>query len=343
MNSRQHTYLKNKLAQYQNDELSQKEREIIDQWFNEHLPTAKSEFSKDEKATAQLRLELLGRIQMNLATQDQKELYPIHQDKKTYRFPHRWLSIACSVLLVAGLAYVYQYTTADQHQAVPATGQTFRTANGKMQKIILKDGTEIWMNAGTTIRIASGFSSSKFRKVYLEQGEAFFKVKRDTLRPFSITTKNLLTTVLGTSFNIRAYPDAHIYQVAVSTGKVKVARKDSSQWNVLSKGLVKGEVLTYHTHSHKTVIEPRNTALISNWKTNRSIYADGLTMSQIGAEISRQYAIAVQVRTEGNTDRRYYLTLPHQDLKIVLQQLAAAAGISYQLTSSQLIINPAIQ
>ena len=332
MNSKHHNFLNEKLAQYQNDELSREERDMIDQWFDQHFTAATTELPADDDTSEQLRLELLNRVKIYTAS-----------ERKIFRLPYRWIGIACSLLLVVGIAFLFQgQLQHDQHTRDSAT-QTFHTAEGKIQKITLNDGTEIWMNAATTIRIASDFSSSASRRVYLDQGEAFFKVKRDTLRPFSIATKKMLTTVLGTSFNIKAYPDAQIYQVAVNTGKVKVAQKGNQSWNVLSKGLVKGEVLTYHTNSGKTEIESRNTVLISNWKTDRSIYADGLTMTQIGAEISRQYAITVQVAAGVNDNKKYHLTLPHQDLKTVLQHLARATGINYQLTNSQLIINPAIE
>jgi transmembrane sensor len=346
MNSTESRFLKDKLAQYQNDVLSREEREIIDQWFNKHLALAASEFPLAEQASEQLRFELLSRIKAGATKEELQKVSENNtslQDKKIYRLAYKWWGIACSLILVSGFFIIYQYQVSGQKQASQTAGQTFHTANGKTQQIRLKDGTEIWMNAGTTIRIGSGFNKSKIRQVYLDQGEAFFKVSRDTLRPFRIATKNMLTTVLGTSFNIKAYPDAQIYQVAVSTGKVKIAEKDHRQWNVLSTCLVKGQVLTYHTHSRKTVIEARNTGLISSWKTDRSIYADGLTMSQIGAEISRQYAVTVKVTTNGSKQRRYHLTLPHHDLKTVLQELAIATGINYQLDNSHLIINPPLE
>jgi transmembrane sensor len=346
MNSIQYKFLKDKLSKYQNAELDREEMEIIDQWFDKHLALATTQFPLAEQESEQLRLELLNRIKVNEIQQMPRkgsEDREMLQDKKVYRLPYKWLSVACLLILFSGLAILYQYKSPAQKQAARAAELTYYTAHGKTQKLSLQDGTEIWMNAGTTIRISSGFSSSKLRQVYLDQGEAFFKVRRDTLRPFSIATKNMLTTVLGTSFNIKAYPDEQIYQVAVSTGKVKVAKKENSQLNILTTGLVRGQVLTYHISSRKAEIDTRNTEMISNWKTDRSIYADGLTISQIGAEIARQYAITVKVTAKGKKERRYQLSLPHHELKTVLQELAIATGINYQLTSSQLIINPSEQ
>lgn len=324
-------FLKDKLLRYQNDELDREEKTIIDDWFEAGRLASADQFPKNELDAEQVRLEISTRLH--------RQINPA----KTYKLPYYWLGIACSLFLVIGIAIYYQQQWLPNSSTPVAAEQVFHTPNGKMNKITLKDGTEIWMNAGTTLRVAADFSQSPERKVYLDQGEAFFSVKRDTLRPFSIATKNMLTTVLGTSFNIRAYPESKIYQVAVNTGKVKVARKDNKHWNLLSRGLIKGEVLSYHTLSGKTEIEPQHAKLISNWRTNQEIYADGLTLTEIGAQISRQYAIEVKVTKNENEQQKYHLILPHEDLKIVLQRLTIATGMNYQLSQSQLIINPARQ
>jgi len=328
MKSKPNKFLKDKLAQYQNDKLGKEEKDVIDNWFNAQQFVAENDFPINELAAERIALELSERLKLKLAKE------------KTLKLPYQWMAIACSIALIIGIVAYYRVQITPGTAAAELNDQVFHAPDGKLEKIILQDGTEIWMNAGTTLRVAANYSKSSFRKVYLDHGEAFFKVKRDTLRPFSIATKNMLTTVLGTSFNIKAYPETNIYQVAVKTGKVKVAQHEDKQWKVLSSGLIKGEVLTHHTTSGKTEIEVRNADLITNWKINRTIYADDLTLKQIAAELSRQYAIKVKVSSTGNQTRKYSLTMPHQDLKIVLQQLAFATGMNYQLTNSQLIINP---
>ena len=322
-------FLKDILARYQHNELGEQEKAVIDKWFEDQQKAAAGQFPTDEQGAEQLRLELSNRLQLQVNT------------PKVYQLPYRWISIACSLLLIIGISIYYRHEILPGNTGNTAAEQVFQTPNGTMQKITLKDGTEIWMNAGTVLRVAANFSSAQERKVYLDKGEAFFKVKRDTLRPFSIATREMLTTVLGTSFNIRAYPDSKSYQVAVNTGKVEVTRQRGNQWKVLSTGLIKGEVLTYHTATGKTDIALRNAKLISSWKTDRGIYADQLTLSEIGAEIARQYAIDVKVTANGNFRQKYSLQLPHQDLQTVLQQLTVATGMNYQLNQSLLTINPA--
>ena len=88
--------------------------------------------------------------------------------------------------------------------------------------ITLPDGSTVKMNASTRIEYPAHFAS-KVRKVKLS-GEAFFQVTRDTAHPFIIETENASVEVLGTSFNVSAYPHAGLVEVNVKTGKVKLTQ-----------------------------------------------------------------------------------------------------------------------
>jgi len=88
--------------------------------------------------------------------------------------------------------------------------------------ITLPDGSTVKMNANTRIEYPGQFAADA-RKVKLS-GEAFFEVTRDTTHPFIIETDNASVEVLGTSFNISAYPEAGMVEVNVETGKVKLTQ-----------------------------------------------------------------------------------------------------------------------
>jgi len=325
-------FLKDKLTQYQNGQLSAAEREIIDKWFDSHLSTTEEDTRQNDRNEQQLYLELLKPLQQAIA----------QEKRKSIKLSYTWLKVACAILLISALSFFTFDQLKNNQTSPPVSFQTFHTEKGKVSTITLLDGTKIWMNAGTTIRVPSNFSSSTSRKVFLDTGEAFFNVAHDASRPFSITTKSLLTTVLGTSFNIRAYPN-EVYQVAVATGKVKVAQQNGSQTTVLSDGLIKGQVLTHRLDTRNTAINYQDADLISNWKTSRSIHINNLTLSQIGEELSRHYGIEVKVNTAAMANKTYSIHLEHQDLKVILPQLAQATGINYQLTKSLLTLNQAAQ
>jgi transmembrane sensor len=96
-----------------------------------------------------------------------------------------------------------------------------------VQEFQLPDESRITLHPGSSLRYSTAFAGPK-REVYLE-GEAFFKVSKNPARPFLVFTNQVLTTVLGTSFRVKAYADSKVASVAVREGKVAVqARKSAS-------------------------------------------------------------------------------------------------------------------
>ena len=96
---------------------------------------------------------------------------------------------------------------------------TFEAPAGVKSSISLEDGSKVHLNSGSKISYPKNFPEG-IRTIQLE-GEAFFEVAKDSLRPFKVNSGHLITTALGTSFNIKAYPHQSV-AVSLITGKVKV-------------------------------------------------------------------------------------------------------------------------
>lgn len=326
MKARKDKYLADKFSQYQDGTLNDAEKEIIDDWFDtksDHTVTADP---KDRFKTERLRQELFSNIKQAIQKNDQRRHW----------LTGSWFKAAALIFIISA-ATLFTFRKNKTQQIVY---HSFSTVNGKTKKIILQDGTEIWMNASTTIRIANNFNSSKFRKVYLDHGQAFFHVKRDTLRPFSIKTEKFITTVLGTSFDIKSYPELHSYQVAVTSGKVKVDYFNHGKSNSLNRGLIKDQVLTYNLKTEKAMVSHQDVNLISHWKTDRALYLNNLNLVQIGAELARQFNLSVKVTHAEKAKETYTMYIGHQPIQHVLQNIALETGMNYQLTTHHLILNP---
>ncbi|MEM1216161.1 MAG: FecR domain-containing protein, partial [Bacteroidota bacterium] len=109
------------------------------------------------------------------------------------------LAIAASVaiLLVAGWWWQRSSATAE---IIPIIA---RTVVGEQQEVTLPDGTKIWLNETTEVT----YEDRTDERYLAFSGEAYFDVATDSLRPFRIYTSDAVTTVLGTAFNLRAYPE----------------------------------------------------------------------------------------------------------------------------------------
>ncbi|RZK25032.1 MAG: FecR family protein [Flavobacterium sp.] len=322
--------LKEYFRDYQLGRLNKDENQIIDDWFSIDI--------KDEiKAPANT---ILGH------TSSKEEMYNninfvIRQKSlKKNNYLVKWLSVAC--LLTAFITGAFLVNNSFQNKSEEKLSwKSYQTSAGEVKQISLPDGTKVWMNANTKIQLRSDFNAVSKRTLRLDFGEAFFQVKRDTSKLFSITTGKITTTVLGTSFNIRTYPEMDTYKIAVASGKVKVDFKNGKESRNLAAHLTKDQVLKVDAKSGSAGISTTNVSLIGNWRLNRSIYLDELTLPQIGQELSRQFKIDVKVTGGPNPNQqRYTLTLRHQDLPTVLRQLVLQTGMNYQLNNKMLTINP---
>lgn len=97
---------------------------------------------------------------------------------------------------------------------------TIRTPRGGQYQVTLADGTEVWLNAASSIRFPTAFVESQ-RLVEIE-GEVFFDVQKDTGKPFVVKSDNQQVTVLGTQFSVMAYPDEDGIKTSLIEGKVSV-------------------------------------------------------------------------------------------------------------------------
>lgn len=108
-------------------------------------------------------------------------------------------------------------TTAARRKEVPSMNQLV-IPYGKTSELILPDGSRVWLNAGSRL-IYPEFFNDKNREVLLI-GEAFFDVEHDDKQPFIVQTSDIRIKVLGTQFNVSAYPTDHVIETVLAQGKV---------------------------------------------------------------------------------------------------------------------------
>lgn len=156
--------------------------------------------------------------------------------------PVRWA--AAVGLLVLALGGLLPYA---RHWQAPATTTAatdwtrYHNTTQQEQVLRLPDATRVTLHPGSSLRYAGGLTGAR-REVYLE-GEAFFQVHKDPAHPFLVLTKQLVTTVLGTSFDVKAYPGSAQALVAVREGKVAVQPRQAAQLDATPTHPAKAGVL----------------------------------------------------------------------------------------------------
>ncbi len=124
---------------------------------------------------------------------------------------------AAVILLTLSGSFALQYYL---QESEPIAMQTITVPAGQRINIDLPDGTNVWLNARTTIQYPITFAKGN-RTIHLD-GEAFFDVKKDEKHPFIVQTKKYHVEVLGTKFNIESYSDSEVFETTLMQGKVSL-------------------------------------------------------------------------------------------------------------------------
>jgi len=132
-----------------------------------------------------------------------------------------WVAVAAAMLGVVLLSGGLMYHIHRQAK-VELVWKEVRNSSKDVKYIRLEDGTQVWLNANSSLSYDEQYAHNGRREIRLE-GEAFFDVTPDPLQPLTVHTRQLRTTVLGTSFDIRAWPSQDRTQVALVSGKVQVS------------------------------------------------------------------------------------------------------------------------
>lgn len=140
------------------------------------------------------------------------------------------LKIAVVVILTLAFCYLYQ---GYKNRRADVIMSTISVPEGQRTHLTLPDGTTVWLNARTTIQYPSSFNKKK--RVVILQGEAYFDVKRSEDKPFVVQTSVCDVEVLGTKFNVNAYPELKKFEATLMHGSVKVIPKANPSQVVILK------------------------------------------------------------------------------------------------------------
>ncbi|NII27791.1 DUF4974 domain-containing protein [Pseudoflavitalea sp. X16] len=206
------------------------------------------------------------------------------------RHRYRRLAIAAAAMLVlsAGGWWFFRNQQALPSVAqVPANAVHKITQRGEMKYLLLPDSTQVWLNVASTLDFPESFSGEK-REVYLS-GEAFFDVKHAEDHPFLIHTGNVITKVLGTAFNIKAYPGQPDVVVSVKRGKVEVSKNDK-----VMATLTVGQEVKVPTAVQEAVVGNTKESMVAAWTTGRLSYTSR-PVQDILDDLERNYNVSIEL------------------------------------------------
>lgn len=196
---------------------------------------------------------------------------------------------------------------------------------GHMSKMTLSDGTQVWLNAGTTFEYPSTFNSKK-RLVSLN-GEAQFKVAHNEKNPFEVETSSGIVKVYGTTFNISSYEDDPEMAVTLIEGSVGV---ESVNGKLLAT-LEPSEQILVNKKTGKSQIKNVDTEFYSSWIEGK-ILLEKTKLSELSKILQRWYNVDITIQGEGTGDIEISGTiLKGKPLDLFLKVLDGLYGVKSEL------------
>ncbi|NDV46979.1 DUF4974 domain-containing protein [Paludibacter sp. 221] len=194
---------------------------------------------------------------------------------------------------------------------------------GERSGIKLADGTNVYLNAGSTLSYPETFDDSS-RKVILN-GEAYFDVAKDKERPFIIELNGgAFIEVLGTAFNVQAYPEDDKISVALDNGKVRLTSSDNNKHELLPQ-----ETLVYKKEEKQTFITKNtDTMLASAWRDN-IITFDDTPLEEVIKVLNRWYDVEFKVEDKEALNYSYTITTKKIPQKKLLSDFEKIAPVKF--------------
>lgn len=208
------------------------------------------------------------------------------------------------------------------------------TPRGGEFKVILEDSTEVWLNAESKLIYPEHFQTNE-RRVKVT-GEAYFKVKKDSLRPFYVETTGMQIRVYGTEFNINAYKEEKNAYATLVTGRIALQPLNGSGGELI---LTPGHQAIFGTDSETTKVRSVNTQSVTSWTKGRFVFEEQ-TLEQIMRTLARWYQFEYEFSTPDLAQTQFMGSAPrYAKLSEVLSIIEKSGGIKFTIKNKTIIIS----
>lgn len=241
-----------------------------------------------------------------------------------------WMKVAASVVGFIGIGSLTFYEISDPFSHLNMIGYELVQADaGTQQAQLLADGSTVYLNGDTKLKYKMGAEMNQ-RNLYLE-GEAF-DVARDVTKPFIIGMDNSQVKVLGTSFNIKAYPEDKKIETSVKTGRVSFNRAKSESLILIPGN--KGVIDKDEKGISKLSVD---NSLDLAWMS-RTLLFENTQLSELAKTLYRTYGVKVKFTDGSLKNLKITAEFENEKLEEILKILGMTNEFSYSIDGDEVVI-----
>lgn len=239
-----------------------------------------------------------------------------------------------AILLPLFLAFQYLLYPILNESRAPHEIITVTSAPGMVIKTVLPDGSEVWLNALSTLTYPQRFTE-KNRSVQLS-GEAYFKVASDKKHRFLVKTPHeMVVSAYGTEFNVNAYDREANYEVTLASGNVEVFSSIGSE-AIEPLGVNEKAVVDLSTGDINVVMA--DTYVETAWKDGKMVFRRE-KLDKIATKLSRKFGVDILLEGDKLREYEYTATFTNETLEDILDLLKRSAPITYSISNQRQLNN----
>ncbi len=317
-------------------------------WIHEH-----PERAGDVKKAKTILITLLGNRKIDIAADKDESLKRLMKEinkiqiegRLKINFSSFWMRAASVIILAIAFAWIWQMISVNRKS--PAQKIVYNeiiVPVGEKAQAILSDGTHVWINSGSRFKYPVAFGQDS-RDVSL-QGEAYFDVKKRGKSTFTVNTHDVRVVVLGTAFNVKAYPEDMKTQTTVVRGLVRVESREKGINPVLIRPNQMA-ILKSSGPSEPNKMKPIkslnienkiNTVVITSWKDQMLVFADE-SFEDIAIKMERWFNTKIRIEDTLLKQERYTGKFVHNETVYeVLEAIKLTTPIVYTVKNEEIVI-----
>ena len=227
---------------------------------------------------------------------------------------------------------------------------------GVRKLLTLPDGTKVWLNADSRLSYDPEMAAANQRLVTLT-GEAYFDVTHDKQHPFIINANKVTIKVLGTAFNVKAYPGDAKCETTLIRGSVELTINDGSKQKFILKPSEKMALIdeeegkcaegNEHPRKGKTLMIEHITPVTiedgeylpeTSWTENRLVF-ENETLKEIALKLERWYNVKIRIETPEATDYHFTGSFTNETIEQVITAMQLIKPFKFKINNNDITIH----
>ena len=248
---------------------------------------------------------------------------------------HLFTQIAAVLVLALLLSSLYNmfFVTKPIEKTETLVYQLVKATYGRQSRIDLSDGTVVYLNSGSTLRFPISFNSQKTRNIELI-GEGNFTVAKNNEQPFIVDIRKIQIKVLGTTFNVDAYPDNEAFTIALNEGNIQLQQKTAKEIVDLIE-MKPNMVVTYKQFENKLLLKTEDELNKYIAWTNGKIVFSNDPVNTVIQKLGNWYNVDIELADKKLEKYRFTGTFIDEPLEQVLSILNRTSKMEYKVVSAK--------